>query len=169
MKTTCIHWVEAAAVLMLVFYSLFVRVRVCVWAISPLAALFASLFMNGCVICMACVGDYMGLCMHVCVCLCWSLRSLPAKLINGGVAGLVGVTCVFPIDLAKTRLQNQQGVQVYKGMWVGLPWPELTRHCHWVTKYKDKGFHITVFFLILASLNDLFLLNCCYWGEKTLN
>ncbi|KAK7891371.1 hypothetical protein WMY93_023334 [Mugilogobius chulae] len=43
--------------------------------------------------------------------------SLPAKLINGGVAGLVGVTCVFPIDLAKTRLQNQQGVQVYKGMW----------------------------------------------------
>ncbi|XP_049580200.1 uncharacterized protein slc25a18 isoform X2 [Syngnathus scovelli] len=43
--------------------------------------------------------------------------SLPAKLINGGVAGLVGVTCVFPIDLAKTRLQNQQGAQVYKGMW----------------------------------------------------
>ncbi|XP_068458954.1 mitochondrial glutamate carrier 1 isoform X2 [Clinocottus analis] len=42
--------------------------------------------------------------------------SLPAKLINGGVAGLVGVTCVFPIDLAKTRLQNQQGVQVYEGM-----------------------------------------------------
>lgn len=42
--------------------------------------------------------------------------SLAAKLINGGVAGLVGVTCVFPIDLAKTRLQNQQGVQVYKGM-----------------------------------------------------
>ncbi|KAL3061928.1 hypothetical protein OYC64_009946 [Pagothenia borchgrevinki] len=44
------------------------------------------------------------------------VSSLPAKLINGGVAGLVGVTCVFPIDLAKTRLQNQQGVQVYEGM-----------------------------------------------------
>ncbi|XP_066504928.1 mitochondrial glutamate carrier 1 [Hoplias malabaricus] len=42
--------------------------------------------------------------------------SLVAKLINGGVAGIVGVTCVFPIDLAKTRLQNQQGVGVYKGM-----------------------------------------------------
>ncbi|XP_045884412.1 solute carrier family 25 member 55a isoform X2 [Micropterus dolomieu] len=43
--------------------------------------------------------------------------SLPAKLINGGIAGIVGVTCVFPIDLAKTRLQNQrQGQQVYKGM-----------------------------------------------------
>ncbi|XP_061108038.1 mitochondrial glutamate carrier 1 [Conger conger] len=42
--------------------------------------------------------------------------SLLAKLINGGVAGLVGVTCVFPIDLAKTRLQNQQGARVYSGL-----------------------------------------------------
>ncbi|XP_072308208.1 solute carrier family 25 member 55a isoform X1 [Eucyclogobius newberryi] len=43
--------------------------------------------------------------------------SLPAKLINGGIAGIVGVTCVFPIDLAKTRLQNQRaGQQVYKSM-----------------------------------------------------
>ncbi|CAN2390465.1 high-affinity glutamate transmembrane transporter activity, partial [Pristimantis euphronides] len=42
--------------------------------------------------------------------------SLPAKLINGGIAGLVGVTCVFPIDLAKTRLQNQQGQGMYRGM-----------------------------------------------------
>ncbi|KAK7884244.1 hypothetical protein WMY93_027367 [Mugilogobius chulae] len=43
--------------------------------------------------------------------------SLPAKLINGGVAGMVGVTCVFPIDLAKTRLQNQRsGQQIYKNM-----------------------------------------------------
>ncbi|MCJ8741404.1 hypothetical protein PDJAM_G00070270 [Pangasius djambal] len=43
--------------------------------------------------------------------------SLPAKLINGGVAGMVGVTCVFPIDLAKTRLQNQRSSQqVYKNM-----------------------------------------------------
>ncbi|XP_026882475.2 solute carrier family 25 member 55b isoform X1 [Electrophorus electricus] len=43
--------------------------------------------------------------------------SLPAKLINGGVAGMVGVTCVFPIDLAKTRLQNQRSNhQVYRNM-----------------------------------------------------
>ncbi|XP_067089188.1 solute carrier family 25 member 55a isoform X1 [Osmerus mordax] len=43
--------------------------------------------------------------------------SLPAKLINGGIAGIVGVTCVFPIDLAKTRLQNQrQGNQIYRNM-----------------------------------------------------
>ncbi|XP_061590920.1 mitochondrial glutamate carrier 1-like [Cololabis saira] len=43
--------------------------------------------------------------------------SLPAKLINGGIAGIVGVTCVFPIDLAKTRLQNQRsGQQLYRNM-----------------------------------------------------
>ncbi|XP_038663421.1 LOW QUALITY PROTEIN: mitochondrial glutamate carrier 1 [Scyliorhinus canicula] len=43
--------------------------------------------------------------------------SLPAKLFNGGIAGLIGVTCVFPIDLAKTRLQNQQnGQRMYSSM-----------------------------------------------------
>lgn len=34
-------------------------------------------------------------------------RYLP-KILNGGFAGIVGVTCVFPIDLVKTRLQNQR-------------------------------------------------------------
>lgn len=44
-------------------------------------------------------------------------NSLPAKLINGGVAGIIGVTCIFPIDLVKTRLQNQRsGQQYYKSM-----------------------------------------------------
>ncbi|XP_033628669.1 mitochondrial glutamate carrier 1-like isoform X1 [Asterias rubens] len=33
---------------------------------------------------------------------------LPAKCINGALAGVAGVTCIFPIDLVKTRLQNQQ-------------------------------------------------------------
>ncbi|KAG1675294.1 Mitochondrial glutamate carrier 1 [Nymphon striatum] len=46
-------------------------------------------------------------------------RLLP-KIINGGIAGIVGVTCVFPIDLVKTRLQNQEvgpnGERMYRSM-----------------------------------------------------
>jgi len=45
---------------------------------------------------------------------------LVPKIVNGGIAGIVGVTCVFPIDLVKTRLQNQQigpnGEKMYSGM-----------------------------------------------------
>ncbi|XP_045568351.1 mitochondrial glutamate carrier 2-like [Salmo salar] len=47
----------------------------------------------------------------------WKVHRFTAKLINGGIAGLIGVTCVFPIDLAKTRLQNQQnGSRLYTSM-----------------------------------------------------
>jgi len=46
--------------------------------------------------------------------------SLLPRIINGSIAGLVGVTCVFPIDLVKTRLQNQQpdskGQMLYKSL-----------------------------------------------------
>ncbi|ESO93234.1 hypothetical protein LOTGIDRAFT_189855 [Lottia gigantea] len=46
--------------------------------------------------------------------------SLLPKVINGGIAGIVGVTCVFPIDLVKTRLQNQRpgpgGQLLYKNL-----------------------------------------------------
>lgn len=45
--------------------------------------------------------------------------SVRATLINGGVPGLLGVTRVFPIDLAEARLQNQRGQEIYKGMYVG--------------------------------------------------
>lgn len=46
--------------------------------------------------------------------------ALLPKIINGGIAGIVGVSCVFPLDLVKTRLQNQQigpnGERMYKSM-----------------------------------------------------
>lgn len=42
---------------------------------------------------------------------------LVAKIFNGGLAGIIGVASVFPIDLAKTRLQNQRvGSEAYKSM-----------------------------------------------------
>ncbi|KAH8313226.1 hypothetical protein KR067_002111, partial [Drosophila pandora] len=34
-------------------------------------------------------------------------HSVLPKIINGGIAGIIGVTCVYPLDMVKTRLQNQ--------------------------------------------------------------
>lgn len=46
--------------------------------------------------------------------------SLVPKIVNGGIAGIIGVSCVFPLDLVKTRLQNQQigpnGERMYNSM-----------------------------------------------------
>ncbi|XP_014614980.1 PREDICTED: mitochondrial glutamate carrier 1-like [Polistes canadensis] len=42
------------------------------------------------------------------------------KIINGGIAGIIGVSVVFPLDLVKTRLQNQvigpNGERMYSSM-----------------------------------------------------
>lgn len=42
------------------------------------------------------------------------------KIINGGIAGIIGVSVVFPLDLVKTRLQNQvigpHGERMYNSM-----------------------------------------------------
>ncbi|XP_035721059.1 mitochondrial glutamate carrier 1-like isoform X1 [Vespa mandarinia] len=42
------------------------------------------------------------------------------KIINGGIAGIIGVSVVFPLDLVKTRLQNQvigpHGERMYSSM-----------------------------------------------------
>ncbi len=32
---------------------------------------------------------------------------LPAKMLAGGIAGVIGTSIIFPIDMVKTRLQNQ--------------------------------------------------------------
>ncbi|KAL0275487.1 UNVERIFIED_CONTAM: hypothetical protein PYX00_003319 [Menopon gallinae] len=46
--------------------------------------------------------------------------ALLPKIINGGIAGIIGVSCVFPLDLVKTRLQNQvigpNGERMYTSM-----------------------------------------------------
>ncbi|KAK9498519.1 hypothetical protein O3M35_003136 [Rhynocoris fuscipes] len=47
------------------------------------------------------------------------LRLLP-KIINGGIAGMISFAIVFPLDLVKTRLQNQpigpHGERMYTSM-----------------------------------------------------
>ncbi|VDD94703.1 unnamed protein product [Enterobius vermicularis] len=42
------------------------------------------------------------------------------KILNGGIAGIVGVSCVFPIDLVKTRLQNQRVSPDGKAQYSGI-------------------------------------------------
>ncbi|KAI9576085.1 hypothetical protein GQX74_014568 [Glossina fuscipes] len=56
----------------------------------------------------------------VIIILLWLSTDLVPKIVNGGIAGIIGVSCVFPLDLVKTRLQNQQigpnGEKMYKNM-----------------------------------------------------
>ena len=49
-----------------------------------------------------------------------SLFCPKTSFINGGIAGIIGVSCVFPLDLVKTRLQNSKpgpnGEKMYTGI-----------------------------------------------------
>uniref|UniRef100_A0A915BC06 Uncharacterized protein n=1 Tax=Parascaris univalens TaxID=6257 RepID=A0A915BC06_PARUN len=46
--------------------------------------------------------------------------SFVPKILNGGFAGIVGMSCVFPIDLVKTRLQNQRVSHMGKPQYSGI-------------------------------------------------
>jgi len=61
-----------------------------------------------------------------------NVKKLGSSVINGGIAGATGLLCTFPIDLSKTRLQNQQvvnGKRMYNGLF----------HCL-RTVLKNEGF-----------------------------
>ncbi|KAL1494269.1 hypothetical protein ABEB36_009893 [Hypothenemus hampei] len=50
--------------------------------------------------------------------------TLLPKILNGGIAGIVGVACTFPLDLVKTRLQKQivgpDGKKMYNSIFDAL-------------------------------------------------
>ena len=82
--------------------------------------------------------------------------SLLPKIVNGGIAGIIGVSCVFPLDLVKTRLQNQKlgpnGEKMYTGM----------RDCFMKT-YRAEGYFgmyrgSAVNILLITSEEDLQML-----------
>ncbi|CAG9772000.1 unnamed protein product [Ceutorhynchus assimilis] len=47
--------------------------------------------------------------------------SILPKILNGGIAGIVGVACTFPLDLVKTRLQKQSPGPDGKMMYNSIP------------------------------------------------
>ncbi|CAG9859985.1 unnamed protein product [Phyllotreta striolata] len=87
--------------------------------------------------------------------------SILPKVINGNIAGFVAICCVFPLDLVKTRMQNQvigpSGERMYKSILDTL-----------VKTYKKDGFFgmyqgafINIIFMmpekaVKLSVNDMF-------------
>lgn len=70
------------------------------------------------------------------------LYRLVPKIVNGGIAGIIGVTCVFPLDLVKTRLQNQQigpnGEKMYNSMYDYFTYKHITDF--WLLKLQGGRF-----------------------------
>uniref|UniRef100_A0A8K9UPX0 Mitochondrial glutamate carrier 1 n=1 Tax=Oncorhynchus mykiss TaxID=8022 RepID=A0A8K9UPX0_ONCMY len=94
-----------------------------------------------------------------------SAGGLPAKLINGGIAGLIGVSCVFPIDLAKTRLQNQQnGSRLYTSMSDCLI--KTIRSEGYFGMYRGSAVNLTLVTPEKAiKLAWFFILYLCLWSQ----
>uniref|UniRef100_A0A914CWH4 Uncharacterized protein n=1 Tax=Acrobeloides nanus TaxID=290746 RepID=A0A914CWH4_9BILA len=102
------------------------------------------------------------------------------KILNGGFAGIVGVTCVFPIDLVKTRLQNQRispdGTAQYKGIvdcarktWQNGGPTSLSK---FRSLYSGSGVNILLITpekAIKLVANDFFRYNLSKPGEKKLS
>ncbi|CAD6241929.1 GSCOCG00009380001-RA-CDS [Cotesia congregata] len=86
---------------------------------------------------------------------------LVPKIINGGIAGVIGVSVVFPLDLVKTRLQNQvigpNGQKMYSSM---LDCFKKTYHAEgYFGMYKGSGVNILLITpekAIKLTANDTF-------------
>ncbi|XP_044574536.1 mitochondrial glutamate carrier 1-like [Cotesia glomerata] len=86
---------------------------------------------------------------------------LVPKIINGGIAGIIGVSVVFPLDLVKTRLQNQvigpNGQKMYSSM---LDCFKKTYHAEgYFGMYKGSGVNILLITpekAIKLTANDTF-------------
>ena len=102
------------------------------------------------------------------------------KILNGGFAGIVGVTCVFPIDLIKTRLQNQRAGPDGKTQYSGIldcakqTWKKggLSPLSKIRSLYSGAGVNILLITpekAIKLVANDLFRHKLAKQGEKNLS
>lgn len=98
-------------------------------------------------------------------------KLVQAKVIDGGLAGVTGVTATFPMDLAKTRLQNQITVPGQNPMYRNL------FHAIKVVAQKEgpkalyNGYSVNVGFIVYEKAiklvaNDMFRL---YLADKNGN
>ncbi|KAL6728558.1 hypothetical protein Aduo_010321 [Ancylostoma duodenale] len=103
-----------------------------------------------------------------------------ARILNAGLAGIIGVTCVFPIDLVKTRLQNQRigpnGELQYRGI---LDCAKQTWHSGGASKFAKvralySGSAVNIVLItpekaIKLVANDFFRYHLSVPGQKKLS